>query len=153
MVNGLGAMLNTAIRDFNMEKSGVYNEVVNYITKMRDSLDYVEFTPPMLNRASARIIKPLELQIKYNPFKEREEQYEINHETLIDKPSTRAEVLEILLTDIVHVTNGLIFLLNKVEQDFMQNRITMYNQAAHQLVLIRGFGLDISKENPTFAGK
>ena len=153
IVNSLAAMLNTAIRDFKMDKSGVYNEAVNYVTRMRDASDFIEFTPPMLNRASAQLIKPLELQILYDPFKPREAQYEINHETMLAKPNTSSEVLEILLTDIVHVTNGLIYMINKVERDFMQNRFDLYNSVIHQLILIRGFGLDLSKENPTFAEK
>jgi membrane protein CcdC involved in cytochrome C biogenesis len=150
MVNALAAMLNTAIRDFGMDKSGMYNEVINYLTASRDSTDFLEFVPPIISKSRSQLINPLTLEVMYDPYKPREAQYEINHATYLIKPKTKAEVLEVLLIDIVHLTNGLIYILNKIIGDFYQNRGDLYNSVAHQLVMIRSYGLDLSKENPTF---
>ena len=144
-------MMNTAIRDFGIDKGRLYNELINYLTKMRDTNSFIEFEPPVINNKKRMTVDPVELQILYDPYKPREAQYEMIHETYLEKPKTKADVLQVLVTDICHLTNGLVYLLNMVEKDYSQNRKEVYNQTTHQLLLIRGFGLELTKEIPTFA--
>ena len=151
VVNGLAAMMNTAIRDFGVDKAKLYNEMINYLTKMRDSNGFIEFEPPVINNKKRMTVDQVELQILYDPYKPLHLQYEMNHETYLEKPKTKSEVLQILVTDICHLTNGLVYLLNMVVKDYSQSRKDVYNQTTHQLLLIRGFGLEFAKEIPTFA--
>lgn len=150
VVNALAAMLNTSIRDFGIDKRKIYNELIGYLTRMRDSSDFIEFEPPSVNNQRRAEHSPVEIQILYNPSKPREEQYEMVHETYLKKPETKGEVLQVLVADIAHITNGLIYMLNKIVTDFSQDKKNVYNQVTHQLLLIRGFGLELAKEIPTF---
>ncbi len=149
-VNALAAMLNTAVRDFGVDKTSLYNELINYLTAVRNSNMFIEFEPPSINARKLIIAEPVELQILYDPTEPREKQYSMVHETYLEKPKTKEEVLRILLTDICHLTNGLVYLLNKVIRDCSQSRSDVYNQTIHQLLLIRGFGLELTKEMPIF---
>lgn len=149
VVNALAAMLNTAIRDYSLVKSTVFNDTIHYVTRMRDDIfGIIEFEPPIVNGRKARAPETTEIRILFDPYKPRESQYEMIHETYLEKPRTKDEVLEVLLSDTAHLTNGLVYMLNMVCLDFAQNRADVYNQALHQLLLIKGFGLELTKEMP-----
>jgi hypothetical protein len=150
VVNALTAMMNTAIRDFGIDKRGLYNELVNYLTNVRDSGEFIEFHPPIVNNERRRSYSPVEIQILFNPYKPLHEQYEMVHETYLEKPKTKNDVLIVLASDICHIANGLVFLLNKIISDHNQNRVDIYNQVVHQVLLIRGFGIELTKEMPNF---
>lgn len=152
MVNAMAAMMGTAIRDFGVEKSMLFNEAIQHLTKMRDDpFAIIEFIPPNVQGKQNVIAEYADLTITYDPTKPIDAQYEMCHETYLKKPETKDEVLEVLLTDVVHITNGVVCFANRIIKDFGQNRFELYNQMMHQLVLIRGFGLDLTKELPIFA--
>ena len=138
--------MNTAVRDFSLDKGTVYNQSIHYLSTYRDNPhEIMEFVQPKVNNKNRQVWGDTELQVFYDPYQPRENQYLINHETFLMKPETKSDVLEVLLSDIAHTTNGLVFLLNKVVTDFNQDRRMVFNDVIQHLVMIRAHGLEIAK--------